>query len=232
MEVKENGWAVDVTDARESTSRNLLSVRFILTAGVAGSTGALGPLMTGDMAGGRLAGMAVGALLTSFGAKEEVKEKAAALEEGLGALKEKPDVVEPSEKPEGPLEFGAGREKEKFVEDTEVGRAEEVAAAAAGGGAVKDKVAGGRAVPKDAGTDGKMEDAEESGAEENEDDLAAGALSPSSGSGTAATVSCVTPGLRFSKEKGHRTPSVDSSISVGAGGNLFSSDRCMSSWLV
>lgn len=144
-------------------------MRFILTAGVAGvagSTGALGPLMTGDMAGGRLAGMAVGALLTSFG----VKEKAGALEEGLGALKEKPDVVEPSEKPEGPLEFGAGREKEKFVEDTEVGRAEEVAAAAAGGGAVKDKVAGGRAVPKDAGTDGKMEDAEESGAEENEDD--------------------------------------------------------------
>lgn len=51
--------------------------------------------------------------------------------------------------------------------------------------------------------------------------LAAGALSPSSGSGTAAMVSCLTPGLRFSKEKGNRTPSVDSSISVGAGGNLF-----------
>lgn len=53
--------------------------------------------------------------------------------------------------------------------------------------------------------------------------LAAGALSPSIGSGTAATVSCLTPGLRFSREKGHRAPSVDSSISVGAGGNLFSS---------
>lgn len=53
--------------------------------------------------------------------------------------------------------------------------------------------------------------------------LGAGALSPSSGSGTGATVSCWTPGLRFSKEKGQRTPSVESSISVGAGGNLFSS---------
>lgn len=77
--------------------------------------------------------MAIGALLTSFSAKEEVKENAGLSEEGLGALKEKPAVVEPSKKPEGPAEFGAGREKEKFVEDTEVGMAEEVAAVAAGG---------------------------------------------------------------------------------------------------
>lgn len=52
VEVKENGWAADVTDPRESTPRNL-SVRFTLMAGVAGSAGALGPLMMGDMAGGR-----------------------------------------------------------------------------------------------------------------------------------------------------------------------------------
>lgn len=107
-----------------------------------------------------------------------------------------------------------------------------MAAVAAGGRAVKDKVAGGGAMPEDAGKDGKMEDAAEAGATEEDDDLATGALSPSSGSGTAATVSCLTPGLMFSREKGHRTPSVDSSISVGAGGNLFSSDRSMSSWLV
>lgn len=52
VEVKENGWAADVTDPRESTPRNL-SVRFILMAGVAGSAGALGPVTMGDMAGGR-----------------------------------------------------------------------------------------------------------------------------------------------------------------------------------
>lgn len=174
----------------------------------------------------------------------------------MGALKEKPPVAEPSEKPEDVVEPRAGREKEKPVEDAEVGGAKEAAAVTAGGGAVKDKVAGGRAlpedagrdekmedgaeavkdkvaegmaVPEDAGKDGKTEDAAETGATEDDDDLVAGARSPSSGSGTAATVSCLTPGLRFSREKGHRTPSVDSSISVGAGGNLFSSDRCMSS---
>lgn len=46
VEVRENG----CTGA--STAENL-SVRFILTAGVAGSTGALGALMIGDMLAGR-----------------------------------------------------------------------------------------------------------------------------------------------------------------------------------
>lgn len=108
--------------------------------------------------------------MTSFGTVEEVKEKAAASEEGLGAAKEKPAEVEPSEKPEELPEPRVGSEKEKPVEDAEVGGAEEVAAVAAGGGAVKDKVAGGGAVPEDAGKDGKMVDGAETGAEEDEVD--------------------------------------------------------------
>lgn len=114
--------------------------------------------------------MAAGALLTSFGPKEEAKEKAGASEEGLRALKEKPPVAEPSEKPEEVVEPRAGREKEKPAEDAEVGGAKEAAAVAAGGGAVKDKVAGGRAMPEDAGKDVKMEDAAEAGATEEDDD--------------------------------------------------------------
>lgn len=114
--------------------------------------------------------MATRALLTSFGANEEAKEKAGASDEGLGALKEKPPVAEPSEKPEEEVEPGAGREKENPVDDAEEGGAKEVAAVAAGGGAVKDKVAGGGAVPEDAGKDGKTEDAAEAGATEDDDD--------------------------------------------------------------
>lgn len=53
--------------------------------------------------------------------------------------------------------------------------------------------------------------------------LVEGALSPSTGSGLAAPVRGLTPGLRLSKEYGQRTPSVDSNISVGAGGTFFSS---------
>lgn len=49
---------------------------------------------------------------------EEVKEKAEASEEDvLGAPKEKPAAVEPSENPEGAAEPIEGREKEKPVED-------------------------------------------------------------------------------------------------------------------
>ncbi len=61
--------------------------------------------------------MAAGALLTSFGTKEEAKEKEEASEEGLRALKEKPPVAEPSETPEEVVEPRAGREKEKPLED-------------------------------------------------------------------------------------------------------------------
>lgn len=84
-------------------------------------------------------------------------------------------------------------------------------------------MAGGGAAVEDVGNDGKMEDAVATGAA-GKDDLAAGARSPSSGSGTAVAFSCLTPGFRLSKENGHRTPSVESSSSVGAAGTFFSSD--------
>lgn len=90
----------------------------------------------------------------------------------MGAPKEKPPAVEPSEKPEGAAEPIGGREKEKPVVDAEVGGADE----AAGGGAVKDNVAGGGAVPEDAEKDGKMEDAAETGAAEKDDSETKNAL--------------------------------------------------------
>lgn len=52
---------------------------------------------------------------------------------------------------------------------------------------------------------------------------AGGSLSPSRARLVGAATSCLTPGLKLSSEKGHRTPSVDSSSRVGAGGKVFSS---------
>lgn len=80
---------------------------------------------------------------------------------------------------------------------------------------------------EDTGKDGKAEVAADTAGVER--DLEDGALSPSTGSGLAVTVRGLTPGFRLSKEKGHKTPSVDSNISVGTGGIFFSSDRCISS---
>lgn len=100
--MKTNTVTDHISDTRMICDASHLSVRFILTAGVVGSAGILGPLMIGDAVPVGRCGVE---LLTSFKEaepKEKPAEAAGASEEGLGALKEKLDAVELREK--GPTE--------------------------------------------------------------------------------------------------------------------------------
>lgn len=174
---------------------------------------------------------AVGLLDGGLEAKEKPAEDAAGPKaaelpmEKAGAV----DVIEGGRAKEKPADVEAEETAAGAVGGTAKGAGAEEEAAAGGGAGLAAGVEMGRRAGKTAG-------AEERGArgfrEGGLPKPASGGLSPSSGRSTGAVTIGLAPGLRLSREKGHRTPSVDNSSMMGAGGSVLSSDMKISCWLV